>query len=105
MERVRFHPGTGHIPLPIRLILSILSKKAVFDRINRMDRMFSPPAKTIDKIASRFYRGGSAAIGQKDFKRFPLCLEFEFSVIEICLGFGAWNLSFLTLLPSYPLTF
>jgi len=26
-----------------------------------------------------------------------MCLEFEFLVIGICLGFGAWNLGFIHL--------
>jgi hypothetical protein len=60
-----------------------------------------------NKIASRFYKGGFAAINQKDFNNFPLSgLEFGFSVIEICLEFGACDLEFLlTFFPSYLLTF
>jgi hypothetical protein len=49
MERVRFHPGTGHILLSIRSILLILSKNAVFDRIYRIDWIFSPARKTDKK--------------------------------------------------------
>jgi len=54
--------------------------KINLDRINRIDRMFSPATKITDKTASRFYKGGSAVAYQEVSTNSYLfeiwCLEF-----------------------------